>query len=104
MIQINITKTNGTLKPYNHTKITESMVKAGANIETAKRIAEKIPNNIYDTITAEELRAIVNEELTILQLIINILMSVAMIVSVIATIWSGTDYLVKSKDVIFKSK
>ena len=65
MIQINITKTNGTLEPYNHTKITESMVKAGANIETAKRIAEKIPNNIYDTITAEELRAIVNEELTI---------------------------------------
>jgi CDP-diacylglycerol--glycerol-3-phosphate 3-phosphatidyltransferase len=48
--------------------------------------------------------AFVNEELTILQLIINILMSIAMIVSVIATIWSGTDYLVKSKDVILKSK
>lgn len=46
----------------------------------------------------------VSEELIPLQLGINILMSIAMIVSVIATIWSGTDYLVKSKDVILKSK
>ena len=48
--------------------------------------------------------AFVSEELIPLQLGINILMSIAMIVSVIATIWSGTDYLVKSKDVILKSK
>ena len=48
--------------------------------------------------------AFVNEKLLPLQLGINILMSIAMIVSVIATIWSGTDYLVKSKDVILKSK
>lgn len=39
-----------------------------------------------------------------LHLIINILMSVAMVVSVIATIWSGMDYLIKSKEVILKSK
>ena len=44
--------------------------------------------------------AFVSEELIPLQLGINILMSIAMIVSVIATIWSGTDYLAKSKDVI----
>ncbi|MBQ8298960.1 MAG: CDP-diacylglycerol--glycerol-3-phosphate 3-phosphatidyltransferase [Clostridia bacterium] len=43
-------------------------------------------------------------ELQGLHLIINILMSIAMVVSVIATIWSGTDYLVKSKNVILKSK
>ena len=48
--------------------------------------------------------AFVNAELIPLQLGINILMSIAMIVSVIATIWSGTDYLVKSKEVILKSK
>lgn len=48
--------------------------------------------------------AFVSEELMPLQFGINILMSIAMIVSVIATIWSGTDYLVKSKDVILKSK
>lgn len=39
-----------------------------------------------------------------LHLVINILMSVAMVVSVIATIWSGADYLIKSKEVILKSK
>ncbi len=39
-----------------------------------------------------------------LQFFINALMSVAMIVSVVAAIWSGIDYLVKSKDVILKSK
>lgn len=38
------------------------------------------------------------------QLILNILMSLGMIVSVIATVWSGIDYLAKSKDVILKSK
>ena len=48
--------------------------------------------------------AFVDAELIPLQLGINILMSIAMIVSVIATIWSGTDYLVKSKEVILKSK
>ena len=48
--------------------------------------------------------AFVNAKLIPLQLGINILMSIAMIVSVIATIWSGTDYLVKSKEVILKSK
>ena len=48
--------------------------------------------------------AFVDTKLTTLQLGINILMSIAMIVSVIATIWSGADYLVKSKDVILKSK
>lgn len=38
------------------------------------------------------------------ELILNILMSLAMIVSVVATIWSGVDYFVKSKDVVLKSK
>ncbi len=36
--------------------------------------------------------------------IINILMSLAMIISVITTIWSGIDYFIKSKDIILKTK
>ncbi len=48
--------------------------------------------------------AFVSQELTMIQLVINILMSIAMIVAIIATIWSGTDYLLKSKDVLLKSK
>lgn len=38
------------------------------------------------------------------ELLLNILMSVAMLVSVIATIWSGVDYFEKSKDIVLKSK
>jgi len=37
-------------------------------------------------------------------LCLNVLMSLAMIICVIATIWSGMDYFMKSKDVILKSK
>lgn len=42
--------------------------------------------------------------LCIPELVLNILMSIAMIVSVIATIWSGIDYFEKSKDIVLKSK
>lgn len=37
-------------------------------------------------------------------LCLNFLMSLSMIVCVVATIWSGIDYFIKSKDVILKSK
>lgn len=37
-------------------------------------------------------------------LCLNVLMSIAMFVCVIATIWSGVDYFMKSKEVILKSK
>ena len=42
--------------------------------------------------------------LCIPELVLNILMSVAMLVSVIVTIWSGIDYFEKSKDIVLKSK
>ncbi|MBQ9314908.1 MAG: CDP-diacylglycerol--glycerol-3-phosphate 3-phosphatidyltransferase [Clostridia bacterium] len=41
---------------------------------------------------------------SIFLLCLNALMSLAMIVCVVATIWSGIDYFMKSKDVILKSK
>lgn len=37
-------------------------------------------------------------------LILNVLMSIAMLISVITTIWSGIDYFVKSKDIVLKTK
>ena len=46
----------------------------------------------------------ISNELSGFLLCLNFLMSFAMIVCVIATIWSGMDYLIKSKDVILKSK
>lgn len=36
--------------------------------------------------------------------IINLLMSIAMLVAVGTTIWSGVDYFLKSKDIVLKSK
>lgn len=36
--------------------------------------------------------------------VINLLMSIAMLVAVGTTIWSGVDYFIKSKDVVLKSK
>lgn len=46
----------------------------------------------------------IDESLTGGSLVLNILMSLGMLVSVIATIWSGVDYFMKSKDVVLKSK
>ena len=42
--------------------------------------------------------------LTGFALILNILISAAMVLAVIATIWSGVDYFMKSKDVVLQSK
>lgn len=42
--------------------------------------------------------------LTGFALILNILMLAAMVLAVIATIWSGVDYFMKSKDVVLQSK
>ena len=43
-------------------------------------------------------------EMSIGALILNILMSLAMIVAVLTTILSGVDYFMKSKDIVLKSK
>ena len=44
------------------------------------------------------------EKLSGAELIINVLMSIGMIVAVLATIWSGIDYFMKSKEIVLKSK
>lgn len=45
-----------------------------------------------------------NIKMTGCALILNVLMSIAMLISVITTIWSGIDYFVKSKDIVLKTK
>ncbi len=44
------------------------------------------------------------EKLTGADLIINVLMSIGMLVAVLATVWSGVDYFMKSKEIVLKSK
>ena len=38
------------------------------------------------------------------ELVLNVLMSIAIWLAVIATIWSGIDYFMKSKDIVLNSK
>lgn len=45
-----------------------------------------------------------NTKMTVGALILNILMSTAMLISVVTTIWSGIDYFMKSKDIVLKTK
>ena len=46
----------------------------------------------------------INGGLGTFELISNILTSIAIWLSVIATIWSGIDYFMKSKDVVLHTK
>lgn len=46
----------------------------------------------------------INVKMTTGAFALNIIMSLAMIVSVVATIFSGLDYFMKSKDIVLKSK
>lgn len=48
--------------------------------------------------------AFIHGNLMGLDMVINVLMSLAMIVSIITTVWSGLDYFTKSKDLILRSK
>lgn len=48
--------------------------------------------------------AFLSKELMGSELVLNVLMSLGMFVAVVATIWSGVDYFLKSKDVVLKSK
>jgi len=48
--------------------------------------------------------AFLTKEMIGSELILNVLMSLGMLVAVVATIWSGVDYFMKSKDIVLKSK
>ncbi len=45
-----------------------------------------------------------SEEMSTGALVLNIIMSLAMLISVVTTIWSGVDYFIKSKDIVLKTK
>lgn len=48
--------------------------------------------------------AFVTGEMIISEMILNVLMSLGMLIAVGATIWSGLDYFLKSKEIVLKSK
>lgn len=81
----------------------EGNVIAASWLGKIKTVSQMIAISLAFLDTSPFMRFI-SGELYNLALPLNILMSLAMIVSVVATIWSGLDYFIKSKDVVLKSK
>ena len=82
---------------------TEGKVIAASKLGKIKTVTQMVAISLA-FLDANYFMSFVCGGLTGFALILNILMSVAMILAVIATIWSGVDYFMKSKDVVLQSK
>lgn len=82
---------------------TEGKVIAASKLGKIKTVTQMVAISLA-FLDANYFMSFVCGGLTGFSLILNILMSVAMILAVIATIWSGVDYFMKSKDVVLQSK
>lgn len=82
---------------------TEGKVIAASKLGKIKTVTQMVGISLA-FLDTNSFMSFVNGGLTSYDLVLNILMSIAMIFAVIATIWSGVDYFMKSKDVVLKSK
>lgn len=81
----------------------EGKVIAASKLGKIKTVTQMIAISL-GFIDVNPFMSFVSSSLTGFSLVLNILMSLAMFLAVIATIWSGVDYFMKSKDVVLKSK
>lgn len=81
----------------------EGNVIAASWLGKVKTVSQMIAISLAFIDTSHFMRFI-DDEMFGMALILNVIMSLAMLVSVITTIWSGLDYFIKSKDVVLKSK
>lgn len=81
----------------------EGNVIAASMLGKIKTVSQMIAISLA-FISVNSFMQFIDGSITGLNLVLNILMSIAMIVSVVATIWSGLDYFVKSKEVVLKTK
>lgn len=81
----------------------EGNVIAASWLGKVKTVSQMIAISLAFIDTSPFMRCVTGE-LYNMALVLNIFMSLAMLVSVGTTIWSGVDYFVKSKDVVLKSK
>lgn len=81
----------------------EGKVIAASKLGKIKTVTQMIAISL-GFIDVNPFMSFVSNSLTGFSLVLNILMSLAMFLAVIATIWSGVDYFMKSKDVVLKSK
>ena len=82
---------------------TEGKVIAASKLGKIKTVTQMVAISLA-FLDTNHFMSFVCGSLTGFALILNILMSVAMLLAVIATIWSGVDYFMKSKDVVLQSK
>ena len=82
---------------------TEGKVIAASKLGKIKTVTQMVAISLA-FLDANYFMSFVCGGLTGFSLNLNILMSVSMILAVIATIWSGVDYFMKSKDVVLQSK
>lgn len=82
---------------------TEGKVIAASKLGKIKTVTQMVGISLA-FLDTNSFMSFVNGGLTSYDLVLNILMSIGMLLAVIATIWSGVDYFMKSKDVVLKSK
>lgn len=82
---------------------TDGKVIAASKLGKIKTVTQMVAISLA-FIDINSFMSFISNELTGYALVINILMSLAVWLSVIATIWSGIDYFMKSKDVVLNSK
>ncbi len=82
---------------------TEGRVIAASKLGKIKTVTQMVAISLA-FLDTNYFMSFVSGGLTGFAFVLNILMSVAMMLAVIATIWSGVDYFMKSKDVVLQSK
>lgn len=82
---------------------TEGKVIAASKLGKIKTVTQMVAISLA-FLDTNPFMSFVNGGFATYELILNFLMSIAMILAIIATIWSGVDYFMKSKDVVLKSK
>jgi len=60
---VNIKKKNGSLQEFNVEKLKSSIMKAGASVEVAEKIANEIKSKIKDGTTTSEIKSMVASSL-----------------------------------------
>ena len=63
-MEIQVTKKDGALEPFQREKIVKSCVNAGATQEVAERVADEVAKNVRDKIPTGEIRAAVLSNLS----------------------------------------
>ena len=81
----------------------EGTVIAASMLGKIKTVTQMVAISLA-LIDTNPMMSFLNGSLTGFSFILNFLMSIAMILSIIATIWSGIDYFNKSKEVVLKTK